>query len=127
MFHPLIKLLATRPHLVVDHLGAYADLATVQAGEALDSLRIRAVLLAGMSVGVLLGVGLGGVALMLLTVTPIERMQMPWMLVAVPLTPLLLALVCGLQLRAHIPGQAFEPLREQFAADAALLKEAARA
>lgn len=127
MFHPLIKTLATRPHLLFDHLGGYVDLVGVQAAEAVKGLRTRAVLAVCMVVALLVAVMLSGVALLMLAVMPLERMVYPWLLLIVPGVPWLIAAGCGLGLRAQTAVRHFDPVREQFAADAALLKEAGQA
>lgn len=125
MFHPLIKTLATRPHLLFDHLGGYADLISVQTAEALKGLRTRAVLLVCLFVALQLALGLSGIALLLLALMPLDRMVYPWLLLVVPLVPWLLAAGLGFGLKTQTAKRHFEPVREQFAADAALLKEAA--
>ena len=127
MFHPLLKTLATRPHLLIDHLGGYADLVTAQTTEALKALRSRAVLVVCLGLALMIAALLSGVALLLLALMPIERMAQPWLLLLVPAVPWLLVLVFGLKLKAQPAMRHFEPVREQFAADAALFKEAGEA
>ncbi|MDN3920651.1 hypothetical protein [Roseateles violae] len=124
MIHPLFTTLATRPQLLVEHLGAYAQLAAAEAGESAALLRRRLTLLAVAALSGLLGLALGGVALLLLAVVPTEQMPHGWLLIAVPALPLLLALSCGLQLGRQARTPAFELLRHQLSQDAALLREA---
>jgi integral membrane sensor domain MASE1 len=123
MFHPLIKTLAIRPHLLIDHLGGYVDLAGVQIAEAMRSLRTRALLVGALAVALLLAAMLSGTALLLLAAIPLERMAMPWLLWTVPGAFWLLALLLLALLSAQARIRHFEPLREQLAADAALLRE----
>jgi hypothetical protein len=51
-------------------------------------------------------------------------MPLPWLLLVVPLVPLVLAAGCAMQLRGQGEASTLDPLREQFAADTALLREA---
>lgn len=124
MLHPLIRLLATRPHLLAEHLGGYAHLLRVQAEEALVLTRVRAVLLAGLAAGAVIGTGLAGVAVMLLAVVPLAQMPAPWVLAVAPALPLAGAAACWLMLRCQPPALSLDLLRDQLAADAALLREA---
>jgi hypothetical protein len=117
--HPLIRLLATRPNLLAEHVGGYAHLLRVQAQDALVLARVRAVLAAGMGAGAVLGTFLAGVALML-----VSDMPAPWLLAVAPAVPLIGAGVCWSLLRKQPPMVSLEALRDQLAADAALLREA---
>ncbi len=127
MFHPLIRLLAAKPHLLTAHLAAYGVLLGVQTDAALAVLRQRAVLLAGLAIGTTLGLGLAGGALLLVAVVPLQAMPAPWLLALVPAVPLLLALLCALALRQTPPAWSAAPLRAQWQADAALLHAAGEA
>ena len=124
MFHPLIRTIASRPDLLVAHLGGYAELVGAQADDALAALRTRAVLLVGLAGGLLLGLGLAGTAGLLAAVVRLELMPAPWLLLAIPALPLALAAGCWLALRRQPPAWTADLLREQLAADAALLREA---
>jgi hypothetical protein len=124
VLHPLIRLLATRPNLLAEHVGGYAHLLRVQAQDALVLARVRAVLAAGMGAGAVLGTFLAGVALMLVGVVPLSDMPAPWLLVVAPAVPLVGAGVCWGLLRKQPPMVSLDTLRDQLAADAALLREA---
>lgn len=124
MLHPLIRLLATRPNLLAEHVGGYAHLLRVQAQDALVLARVRAVLAAGMGAGAVLGTFLAGVALMLVGVVPLSDMPAPWLLMVAPTVPLVGAGVCWGLLRKQPPMMSLDALRDQLAADAALLREA---
>lgn len=124
MFHPFIRLLATRPHLLAEHMGGYAHLLRVQAQDALVLARVRAVLVAGMGAGAIIGTALAGVAVMFLAVIPIADMPAPWLLAAAPAVPLVGAAVCWRLLKQQPPMMSTDALRAQLAADAALLREA---
>ena len=125
MFHPLIRLIASRPHLLAMHIGAYADLAAAQAADAAQALVERALTLAVAAAAGLLGLLLAGMALLLLAVVPLQQMPVPWLLAVVPALPLLLALVAWQRLRQRPWLWTLAPLRAQLAADIALLNDAA--
>lgn len=123
MFHPLIRLLASKPHLVAHHLGGYVELASAQAQEAASSLQARLVWSAGAVAGLSTGALLAGVALLLAAAVPLEQMPAPWLLLVAPGVPLLAGAVCWLQARNRPVAWSLAPMREQLAADAALLAE----
>lgn len=127
MFHPLIRLIAAKPHLLTAHLAAYADLVGVQTSEALTVLRSRALLAAGMGVCAALGLGLAGVAVLIAAAIPLQGMPAPWLLAALPALPLLGAALCWWALRQGAPAWSADALRNQWAADAALLQAAGEA
>ncbi len=127
MIHPLFRTLATRPELLAEHLGAYAQLVSVEASETTAQLRMHALWAVGIALGAALGTGLTGTALLLLAVVPVAQMPYPWLLLIVPLVPWLAALACWLKMRQHPLDYSFELLREQVALDAALLREASEA
>jgi hypothetical protein len=124
MLHPMFKIVASRPELVAEHLAAYGQLAAVQAQAAATHLQRRAVLAGVAGLSGALAIGLAGVALLLVGVVPLQAMPAPWLLLVVPLVPLAVAAVCWLRLRGAKEASALAPLREQFAADAALLRAA---
>ena len=124
MFHPLIKLLASKPQLLARHAGAYAELAALQAGEAMRSVRLRTLMAVGAGVALLVGTTLAGVALLLVAVVPLEQMPAPWLLLVAPAAPLLLALLLW-TLRVRTPlSLTMGPLQAQWAADMQLLADA---
>ena len=124
MFHPLIRLLASKPHLLAHHAGTYINLASLQAAEAAAALRQRALMAVVAAVLFVLGLVLGGVALLLLGVLPLESMPAPWALAAAPAAPLFGALLAWLQMRRRPWSWSSDLLRAQFAADAQLIAEA---
>lgn len=124
MLHPLIRLLATRPHLLAEHLGGYAHLLRVQVDEALGLAKVRTVLLTGLAAGAVIGTGLAGVAVMLLAVIPINQMPAPWALAVAPALPIMGAGLCWWLLGRQPQMMSLDLLRDQLSADAALLQEA---
>lgn len=123
MFHPLIRMLATRPELLAQHLSGYAQLMGAQLGVAGSLLQERVLLLGGLAGGLLLGLGLAGVAGLLAAALPMAAMPAPWLLAGVPALPLALAGGCAWALRRQPQVWSGALLREQIAADAALLHE----
>lgn len=125
--HPMLHLIASRPSLLAQHAGAYAELvnAEVQAVIASGKRRALLVLVALCCIGV--AAVLTGVALMLWGVIPQANMQAPWALVAVPVVPALLGLICLMSARSSTSNAGFDNLRAQVQADLALLNEASTA
>ncbi len=125
MIHPFFSTLLTRPELLAEHASAYAELASVEVALAADEWRRRGVWTACAGLLALMGIGWGGVALLLAAAWPLAQMPAPWLLVAVPAVPLLLALVValvgGLRRRRSTP--AFALLRQQIAQDSALIRQ----
>ncbi len=126
MIHPLIGLVATRPELLSEHLGAYAQLATAESIEALAQLRRRSLWAAALFASLVLGLGLGGGALMLLAVVPLAEMPMPALLAGVAVAPWLAAGLCCLMLQGQPPSRLFPLLRQQLQLDGAVLQEAGK-
>jgi uncharacterized membrane protein YqjE len=124
MVHPMLKLLATQPELLAEHVAAYAELASAEAAEAGAALKRRTLLGAAAAVLALLGLIFSGTAALLLAVVPLIDMPLPWLLLAVPALPLAAAAGCAFALRRRPSAKSFVHLREQVAADTALLREA---
>lgn len=123
MLHPLLHLFATNPHLLGEHVEAYADLVSAEVGSATKRWKAR-VALYGMAVFLLMvGTVLAGVALMLWAVMPTINMQAPWLLLVVPLIPLLVSGLCIFRARSEPEQPAFNTLRNQVSADLAMLRE----
>lgn len=123
MIHPFIRLLVSRPQLVLEHLGGYADMAAAQMQMTLGTIKTRAVLM-GACVGLmLLTVFLAGVALLLWGAIPEANMPRPWLLWVAPLVPLLGAIVCLVLVKQRPLALSLDAFREQAALDAALFRE----
>ena len=69
----------------------------------------------------IVGVMLGGVAVMLWMVIPTSSNSSAWGLIVVPVTPLLIALVC-LLLRQRAPSSMFGDVKQQLATDFRMLR-----
>lgn len=123
MFHPLIQLLTRKPHLVAHHLGGYVALASAQVEEAAQALQMRVVWTVGAAFGLCVGALLGGVALLFAAAVPMADMPAPWLLGAAPGVPLLAGALCWMQARRRPVTWSLEPMRQQLAADAALLAD----
>lgn len=121
--HPLFRLIATRPHLLVNHIELYGELVTQEARRVAREARRRAVLFAVAVFGLLFGLGFAGVALMMWAVTP--RLDPPaiWVLILVPAVPLVAAIICVLAARARPMPSVSDTLTDQLKADASLLRE----
>jgi len=121
MLHPFISTLIRRPNLLIDHLGAYAELIQEEASEAGTDLleRIVAWLVVGICTMVFLI--LAGVALMLGLVLN----QFHWVLVAVPAAVLALLLAAVLKARKPVLQDRFAEVRAQVDRDAQALRSAA--
>lgn len=123
MFHPLIRLLASKPQLVAHHLGGYVELASAEAQQAVSALQARLLWMAGAVAGAVAGVLLAGVAALLAAALPLAGMPAPWLLLLVPLAAWLAGAACWLQASRLPLAGSLQNLRAQLAADAALLAE----
>lgn len=121
MIHPLFRLLVSEPQMLADHVEAYAELVTEEVGAVAARMKRRMILQAVSLAGITLGVLFGAIALMLWAAVP--ELRAPWVLVAVPVVPLLAGIGC--HFGAKKPAEethGMKVIREQFAADAAMLR-----
>lgn len=121
MLQRLIRLAATQPDLLAEHAGAYAALAADEAKLLAQRLQRQTLLLATALAALAVAVTLAGVALLLWAALPAAAMPMPGLLLAVPVLPLVLALVCAWQARSGDVAPAFDGLQRQWQADTAML------
>jgi hypothetical protein len=126
MIHPLLRLIATQPQLLADHAEAYAGLVSDDLSRTATIWKWRVVYYVVALSLAAVGVVLAGVALMFWAVTPPSNMRAPWALIAGPAIPLLVAVVCILLARRHSI-DAFADLKQQAAADMAMLREVSAA
>ena len=126
MIHPLLRLIATQPHLLVDHAEAYAELASDEFSKTASLWKWRVVLsVVGLFLIVVAAI-LGGVALMLWAVIPSTSIQAPWALVAGPLIPAAIAVGCLMKARQQ-PPSSFDALKKQIRADLLMVREVSNA
>jgi hypothetical protein len=123
MIHPLLRLIATEPHILGDHVEAYAELVGDEARKAGTAWGARLGLLLGALCLFGVGLVLAGVALMLWAALPASGYQAPWVLVAVPGVTLLGAIVCFMMARHKPIESAFDNVKSQLSADMAMLRE----
>lgn len=123
MIHPLLRLIATEPQILGEHVEAYAELVgdEVRKTSSAWSLRIGLYLAAFVLTGV--GLVLAGVAIMLWAALPQAGFQVPWLLVAVPAASFAAAAVCVFVARKNPVENAFDNVKKQLSADMAMLRE----
>ena len=126
MFRPLFRLAANEPHLLADHVEAYSGLVVgeLRAATTLWKRQLGLRLVAGACFA--LAALFAGNALMLGAVVPAATISAPWLLIAVPAVPALVGLLAAVAAASSPPAETFAMLRRQFAADAAMLREAGR-
>lgn len=123
MFHPLFKLLATQPELLTAHLGAYADLASIEAVEMAGRLQRKALLTLMLGACVAIGVVLTALAVMMAAAVPVNHMPCPWLLAGVPASAWLAALACHWRLGHVATLNPFSALREQIGLDVQMMRQ----
>ena len=123
MLHPLLHLIATKPQLLGEHAGAYAELVGDEVDKAAKSWTSRLGFYAVAFFLLTVGTVFAGVALMLLALMPMANMNLPWLLILVPCAPLLAGSLCLLRARAEPKYAAFDALKQQVSADLAMLRE----
>jgi hypothetical protein len=125
LINPLLKLALSKPHLLVEHIQAYAGLVGAEVSKALAALVTRIGLFAAAGVLVLLGVTWGGVALMLRGTLPADDYTAGWLLLVVPLVPLIVAAVLVFVARAKPIETGLDAIKKQIQADIDMVREVA--
>ncbi|HEX5391467.1 MAG TPA: hypothetical protein VFW67_17015 [Burkholderiaceae bacterium] len=120
----LARLLAAHPAWVLAHAQGYAELGLEQAQMALAQWRRRLALQLLAGACAMLAVALAGVAAMLWATAPLPASPRLWVLVLVPLLPAFGALALTQAARSVPDGGGLTHLRQQWAADLAVLREA---
>jgi len=123
MIHPLLRLAATEPHLIGDHVEAYAALVGEEVQKVSTSWATRIGLYIGAAVLGLLGLGLAGVAVLLWAALPPSGYNVPWAMVVVPLVPIAGAVACFLVARSKPIENGLDTVKKQLNADMAMLRE----
>lgn len=123
MIHPLLRLAATEPHLLGDHVEAYAALVGEEVSKISTSwlTRIGLYLTAVCFLGV--GLVLVGVALLLWAAIPASGYPAPWAMFVIPLAPFVISAICVMVARSLPMEKAFDTVRKQLNADMAMLRE----
>ena len=123
MIHPLLRLAATEPHLLGEHVEAYASLVGEEVSKLSTSwmTRIGLYLVALCMVGV--GLVLIGVALLLCAALPASDYPAPWAMFVIPASPFVIAVTCVLVARSRDTGKPFDSVRTQLTEDMAMLRE----
>jgi hypothetical protein len=122
MIHPLFRLIVSDPQLLAEHVEAYSELVAEELGAVTTQWRKRAVLHAVSLACIFVTVVLAGVSVMLWAVVPVDSMNAPWALVVAPGIPLVLAVWAHFAAKAPVAEHGFKAIREQLAADAAMLR-----
>lgn len=127
MMRPLLQLMASEPELLSEHLQSYAELLGEEVGSFQDQFKRHWVMFAVLALLVTVTLILSGVGLMLWLVTPtaqLQQLQLPWALWLVPfgMTALCVTIAVIMKKEERTPG--FQALRQQIAADMAMLKQA---
>jgi cytochrome bd-type quinol oxidase subunit 2 len=123
MIHPLLRLAATEPHLLGDHVEAYAALVGEEVSKVSTSLITRVALYAAALCMLAVGLVLVGVALLLYAAVPAAGYPAPWAMFVVPLAPFVLAAGCVVFARSKPTERAFDAIKKQLNADMAMLRE----
>lgn len=123
MIHPLLRLAVSQPHLLGDHVEAYASLVGEEVSKFSTSwmMRIALYMVCLCMVGV--GLVLVGVALLICAAIPSSEYPAPWAMFVVPLTPFVIAAGCVIAARLTLVGRPFDEVRKQMHADMAMLRE----
>jgi hypothetical protein len=122
MIHPLFRLLVSEPQMLADHVEAYSELVAEEVGAVTTQWKRRAVLHAASLGCMVIAVMLIGMGLMLWAAVPIEGMNHPWALVIIPAVPLIAGIWAHFAAKAPVAEHGFKTIREQLAADAAMLR-----
>jgi len=124
MIHPLFRLIASQPQMLANHLEAYAKLVEQEVGTIATQWKRRALMLAIAAACSVLALIFTGVALLLWAAIPTSDMPAPWGLIAVPGVLIVAAVALVFAAKASsTAAKAFEKVRQQLAADAAMLRE----
>ncbi len=123
MLHPVLHLIATKPQLLGEHMEAYAELVGIEVGKTTKLWKSRAQLYAVALFLLIVGILFAGMALMFWALMPLAGMNLPWLLPAVPLVPLVAGSFCVLKARGKPTYPGFGTLKAQLSADLAMLRE----
>ncbi|OIN91040.1 MAG: hypothetical protein AUJ20_12445 [Comamonadaceae bacterium CG1_02_60_18] len=123
--HPLLALLLTKPHLLFEHVQAYGELFFEEFSQArvawYRQLLLQVAALCCLAVTAILA----GMAVLLWAVTPESQIHALWVLYAMPLVPLGVAVACIVMSYRHTtPAGEFAQLAQQLRYDLAWVRQA---
>lgn len=113
MLHPLYATVLGHPELIAEHVGNYAALIKLEAAQAGRGLGARIAAGVVAAIGLLLALGLAGVAAMLYGMEG----RFHWTLVAIPAASLLIAAVAGWLACRPLAWDGLAEVRAQFDED----------
>ena len=123
MIHPLLRLAATQPHLIGDHVEAYAALVGEEVNKVSTSLILRVALYGAALCFLLVGLVLVGVALLFCAAVPSSEYPAAWAMFVIPLAPFVFAAACILFALNKPSEKPFDTIKKQLNADMAMLRE----
>ena len=123
MFKLLLKILVLPPELLKVHAKGYADLASQAWAEHWCRLKNRWLIYALGWLSLTLALMLGGVALLLWSAFPLTDAPHAWVLVALPLTLLVIAITCWWWGRSVQTRPILSDIQEQIQLDILALQE----
>lgn len=121
MIHPVFRLAASQPRLLVGHVGAYADLLHEELALSGQVLQQRLLWQLACALCLTVTAVLAGVALLMWATLPLQDARAAWLLVVTPLLPLALGMWAADCARRYPQTDPFARLRAQLAEDTALL------
>jgi hypothetical protein len=123
MIHPLFRLLVSEPQMLAEHAEAYAELVSEEAGAVAQRMKRKMILHVVSALSLLLGLILACTGLMLWAALPAADMRSPWGVIAVPAIALVIGVVTHFAARSRAGEErGIKVIREQLAADAAMLR-----
>lgn len=123
MIHPLLRLAATEPHLIGNHVEAYADLLGDEVRKTGVAWGMCAALYAAAGLLAVVGLIFTGVSLMLWATLPPSGYQAGWVLIVVPVVTFALAGGAFAFAKRKPTESAFAKVKEQMRADLAVFRE----
>lgn len=121
-----LKIFLLPPDLLKRHAQGYTDLAAQELSQHLQDLGKRLFVGASGVVALLLGIALGGVALLLWSALPQLNAQWSWVLLALPLGLVLLGLALTWSARTWTVRPVFPKLRQQVQLDTLVLQQSGK-
>lgn len=121
----LWRLAAYRPDLLVAHLASYGALLQDDGARSMQGLQRRLVGLAVVLASFTVALALAGVAVLLWAVSPTVAPPRAWLLLAVPLVPVVLGVAVIRRLQRLAPLPLWQACRQQWARDQVLWRDGA--